>query len=71
MGGLLDLARTEHPARITAKEQRQQHLRRNLFAALCGLVRVNPAHIQLGNEVHDEARQMVGWKRFAQADHRI
>ena len=58
MGRLFNFAQIERPGRASIKQQPQQDFRRNRLSNLRGIVRLDPAQIELGNPIDHKARQV-------------
>ncbi len=64
--GALDLARTEHARGVAVEEQPQQNLRRVGLPTSPGVPSIHGLQIELGDGIHNEARQVVGWQAVPQ-----
>ena len=60
VGGLFELARTEHAGGVAIEQQPQEQFRRKRCPAHRGITRIDGAQVQQGNDAHNEAGQMIG-----------
>ena len=70
VGRLLDLARTEHPGGIPIKQQPQQDFRRDRFPAHRRILPIDPPQVQLGNNIHHKAHQVI-WRQGVPQTNRL